>query len=242
MKIGIAQIQPVAGDINNNIKRHVELINCAINKGVQLVYFPELSITDYEPSLAKTLVASDFKSQFEVFQGLSDNNDIVIGVGAPLPTHLGIQIAMHWFQKAKPQQTYAKQMLHQDELPYFVPGDKQLILEVAGKKIAPAICYESLQTEHAQSAFELSADIYLASVAKSSTGISKAMQHFPTIAKHYKKLVVLANCIGHCDDFLSTGNSSAWGPDGELLAQLDRDNEGLLIVDTNNYHSDIINL
>lgn len=41
----------------------------------------------------------------------------------------------------------------------------------------------------------------------------------------------MSNYVGY-DDFLSNGRSAAWNRDRELVAQLDRQNQGLLIHDT----------
>jgi predicted amidohydrolase len=74
--------------------------------------------------------------------------------------------------------------------------------------------------------------MYIASVAKSAGGIEKASQTLAAIAKKYKAPVLMTNCIGYCDDFESAGGSSVWNNKGVLLKQLDDNNEGILIFDT----------
>ena len=44
--------------------------------------------------------------------------------------------------------------------------------------------------------------------------------------------VLMSNCVGFCDNFLSVGNSSVWTKDGKLVGQLDDKTEGILIFDT----------
>jgi 16S rRNA U516 pseudouridylate synthase RsuA-like enzyme len=44
--------------------------------------------------------------------------------------------------------------------------------------------------------------------------------------------VLMANCVGFCDNFLSVGKCSIWTKEGELVGQLDDKTEGLLIFDT----------
>lgn len=128
---------------------------------------------------------------------------------------------------------YSKQQLHDDELPYFINGIKQIILVVAHKKIAPAICYESLQPGHSENAYQLGAEIYIASVAKSQKGVDKAYAHYPAIAKKYTMPVLMSNCIGFCDNFQSMGKSAVWTKNGNLSAQLDDKSEGIIVFDTN---------
>lgn len=167
MKIGIAQTKSVKGDINENIAQHKKWITLAIDHQVNSIFFPELSLTGYEPTLAKALAANVADKAFDDFQEISTANNITIAVGMPTNTTAGIHISMLIFQPNGVRQTYSKQQLHADELPYFIAGHKQLILTVAHCKIAPAICFESLQTNHASQAAKLGAAYYVASVAKS---------------------------------------------------------------------------
>ncbi len=89
-------------------------------------------------------------------------------------------------------------------------------MTVDNKKIVPAICYESLQTEHSENAKEIGAEIYVASVAKSQNGINKAMTHYPAVAKKFSMPVLMANCVGFCDNFESVGQSSVLTKQGNL--------------------------
>ena len=52
MKICAAQTRPVKGNIQQNIENHKKLINLAVVNGADIIIFPELSITGYEPELA----------------------------------------------------------------------------------------------------------------------------------------------------------------------------------------------
>lgn len=55
MKICVAHTRPVAGDIQSNIESHKKLLDLAIAHAAGMVIFPELSLTGYEPKLAKEL-------------------------------------------------------------------------------------------------------------------------------------------------------------------------------------------
>jgi len=232
MKICIAQIKPIKGDIAVNITKHKKLIELASSLKANSIFFPELSLTGYEPELAKELATSQDDERLEDFQKISDANTITIGLGIPTKSNTGIRISMIIFQPDKPGLTYSKQQLHADEFPYFENGLQQIILTVENKRIAPAICYESLQHDHADKAGKLGAEIYLASVAKSQNGIDKAMVHYPEVARKYSVPVLMSNCVGFCDNFMSVGFSSVWTNQGQLAGQLDHENEGLLIFDS----------
>ena len=203
----------------------------AVSEKADLIVFPELSLTGYEPGLCKKLATYPDDSRLDCFQATSNTSDITICLGLPTISNAGIRISMIIFQPNKPRQTYSKQYLHADELPYFSPGNHQAIFTINHHKVAPAICYESLLPEHADNIFQLGAEIYVASVAKSAKGVAKAFAHYPSIAKKNSMMVFMSNCTGPCDDFESVGRSSIWDKSGMLLAQLDETAEGILLFD-----------
>ncbi|MCK4448874.1 MAG: NAD+ synthase, partial [Candidatus Marinimicrobia bacterium] len=49
LRIGMAQINPVLGDLEGNSGKIIGLIKDAAEKGVDLIIFPELAITGYPP-------------------------------------------------------------------------------------------------------------------------------------------------------------------------------------------------
>ncbi len=232
MKICVAQTKSEKGNIRNNIKNHKKWIEIAVSKSADLIVFPELSLTGYEPELAKELATEQNDTGLDGFQEVSDLNKIVIGVGLPTKSESGILISIVIFQPNRPRQTYSKQKLHSDEKPYFIEGCEQHILTIKDKKIALAICYESLQPEHSKNVKEMGAELYIASVAKSQDGIEKAASHFSKIANKYSMPVLMSNCIGCCDNFESVGQSSVWDEYGVLIGKLDGKIEGILIYDT----------
>ncbi|WP_276503497.1 carbon-nitrogen hydrolase family protein [Terrimonas pollutisoli] len=232
MKIAVAQIKPVKGDIASNINDHIKLIDLAVANSAGAIFFPELSITGYEPELAKELSTDKDDERFAIFQNISDEKAITIGVGVPLKAVGGVQIGMLIFQPHRPVQVYSKQYLHADEVPYFVPGHEAVVLTLDNKKIAPAICYELSVPEHPAAAHAAGANVYIASVAKTAAGMEKASETLAAIAEKYSMTVLIANAIGPCDNFLGTGKTSVWNNQGTLKAQLNDNSEGILILDT----------
>lgn len=231
MKICVAQIQSIKGAVATNIQHHLEFVKQAIQLGAKAIFFPELSITNYEPSLANELAVNMHDDQFDPFQQQADFGNITIGIGMPTKSQSGTRISMIVFQPNRNRSVYSKQHLHEDELPYFVGGTDQLILDVGETKIAIGICYESLQREHFVEAHLGGMDVYISSVAKPAHGIEKAHQYFPTTANEFKTPILMSNSIGNCDNFLSTGQSTVWDDAGQRLAMMDGDSEGLLLYD-----------
>lgn len=217
--------------METNIQRHIELIQQAIEDQSDLVVFPELSITNYEPQLAKELAIDGESNLLNEFQNLSNESGITICLGMPLKSQEGIHIGMLIFQRERERSFYRKQILHEDEVPFFVPGDSQTFLNIKGKKIAFGICYETLQKDHFVNAHQQGADIYIGSVAKPQSGIDRANAHFPLISREFKTPILMSNSVGPSDNFISAGQSAAWNDQGQLVEQLSPVEEGILTVD-----------
>ena len=232
MKICAAQTRPLKGDIAKNIDAHNKLIKLAVDSGASLICFPELSLTGYEPTLAKELAIRSEDPRLDEFQILSDLNNLSIALGAPVETRRGIALGMIIFVPGQKRQVYSKQYLHEDEYPFFVNGLHPLVLTLGSKKIAPAICFEISVPQHATYAHEAGADFYMASVAKSATGVEKALDQLSCIARDYSMQVLIANSTGPADDMICGGRTSAFRRDGSIAGQLDDQDEGILVMDT----------
>ena len=232
MKICVAQVQSVTGDILQNIRNHTEYINLAVSLGTDAIFFPELSLTGYMPALAKKLAITLDDKRLNVFQKISDTSRIIIGAGAPTQHQDGICISMIIFQPDQPRRLYSKQYLHKDEEPYFVSGNKSPLLRIGDQKIAIAICYEISVPAHCKTAYSNGAHIYIASVAKTRSGIDKALDRLNQISNKYSMTVLMANSVGKADGEDGSGKSSVWNDRGALIAQLNDSNEGLLILET----------
>lgn len=233
MKICVAQTRPIKGDIQSNIDNHKKLIDLAISSGANMVVFPELSITGYEPQLANELATHKEDNRFDDFQKISDTKQITIGVGVPIKTPTGIYISLAIFQPQKAKQLYSKQYLHSDEEPFFVSGSNTTSLINIETNIALAICYELSVPQHSEDAYKSGAEVYVASVVKSVGGVEKAIQNLADIAKKYAMTVLMANCIGECDGYECGGKTSIWNNKGILVGQLNDTHEGILMIDMN---------
>lgn len=232
MKLCAVQLASLKGDLPGNLQRHLVCIEQAAALGAELVVFPELSLTGYEPSVARLAALPVTSARLDPLQAACDRLGITVAVGLPLPTPDGIRIGMPIFCPEAPRQVYAKQRLHDDELPCFTPGHQALLLEVGEHRVAPAICYESMFLAHAAVARERGADLYLVSVAKTAKGIREGYAHYPEVARELGMPVLMANCVGPADTFIGAGGSAAWDSQGHLLASLDDHSEGLIVLDT----------
>ena len=233
MKICAAQTIPIKGDILSNIENHKKLIEIAISNQADIIVFPELSLTGYEPELADVLAVSEIEDKrLNEFQSISNNNQIIIGVGMPTKLEKGICISMIIFQPNKIRQIYSKQYLHPGEEKYFVSGQNILPIEHKNKKIAFAICYETSIFEHSELASKNGADIYFASVLNSVNGVDKDLKRISEIAKKYSMVSLMSNFTGKSGEYDCAGKTSIWNKQGILIGQLNEKEEGIIIIDT----------
>ncbi|WP_430899673.1 MULTISPECIES: carbon-nitrogen hydrolase family protein [unclassified Paraflavitalea] len=224
MKITLAQTQSKKGNIDTNIEHHIHCIEYA--EGSDLIIFPELSITNYEPELAKELAFEIDDPRLTIFQNLAIKQHQIIGISLPIKTKSKPRIGLLFFHPTKPKQLYEKQYLHADEVPFFDPGTQQVYLNEA-LNIAPAICYEVSVEAHAKAAFQHPTDIYFASVAKTQTGVQNAHAQLREISEQHSCVAMMVNAVGPADNFINAGQSGIW-------------NNGSKIIDANQYFEQLI--
>ena len=230
MKVCVAQTKPVKGDIQANIHIHNQFIQRAITKKADLIVFSELSLTSYEPKLAKQLAITPYDVRLKGFQKSSDQHGIIIGIGAPTITVKGTCISLILFRPYNHPLVYSKQYLHPDEVPYFVPGDGWDGVMENG--IAFAICYELSIPKHAETAKQNGAKIYVVSAAKTTKGVKGSIEHLQNRSKKHAMVSMVCNCIGFMDDVQCAGGSFILNTKGEVIESLNHSDEGLLLYDT----------
>lgn len=138
--IAAAQTCVVKGDIEANVRAHCEFILRAASYGADLVVFPELSLTGFEPGLAATLKVTARDERLEPLRKLARRLDVTIVAGAPVDCsqekpNIGALI----FSVFAPV-VYAKRFLHFDEEAIFWAGDLGCVVDVKGVNVALAIC------------------------------------------------------------------------------------------------------
>ncbi|MDQ0783326.1 carbon-nitrogen hydrolase family protein [Chryseobacterium sp. W4I1] len=232
MKIAAAQIKPIKGDILKNIEIHNVLIEAAISNNVDLIIFPELSITGYEPELANQLSIDYEDPILNIFQKTADENNISIIVGMPTKADNQLFISSIIFQPERRRKVYSKRNLFPTETAVFSKGDHYCQLEIVQNKISLAICYDLSDPAHSQEAYQAGSNIYTASVLNSVNGIDDDLVKLSTIAQKYHMHVLMANFSGESGGYECAGKSSIWNTNGSLLGQLNDQDEGILVLNT----------
>jgi predicted amidohydrolase len=206
-----------------------------VSHGADAIFFPELSLTGYEPTLAHDLAMEAGDRRLEPFQEGSDRHQILIGAGIPERCEGGICIGMILFQPGRTREVYTKKYLHPDEEEFFVIGQGHPGLLNTVPVIALAICYELSVPEHPANAARRGAGIYVASVAKTTPGVVQAGEILSWIARTYSMTVLMSNCIGLADGTECTGGSAIWDSRGRLLGELSDSEEGLIMIHTDTH-------
>jgi predicted amidohydrolase len=232
MKICGAQTKPVRGNIDANIERHLLFIDRAQSSGADLIIFSELSLTGYEPTLARKLATRADDERFELFQKSSDERRVSVGVGIPTINGDRVFISMILFQPNKPPLVYSKKYLHPDEDPFFVSGANFPSITINDTSIGLAICYELSIPEHVSAARKSGAEVYVASVAKFAKGVENALKTLSDLSIQHSMPAVMVNAVGPADNGTCTGNSSVWNNKGQLVGQLGSSSEGIIVYNT----------
>lgn len=234
MKIAIAQISVTKGDTDKNIKKHIRFASKASDMKADIVFFPELSITGYEPDLAKELSISTSDTDiFNSLQLLSNQRNISICVGIPTQKADDLFVSMAIIAPQNDIVFYSKQYLYPSEVGVFTPAFNHFVMPFANNVvIAPAICYELSITEHHEIAKQLKANHYVATVMNSVNGVDADLNCLSAVAKNYNMTTFMSNYVGVSGGYNCAGKSSVFDFTGELIAQLDGKSEGLIIYDT----------
>ncbi len=230
MKLAVAQIRPGVGMLEHNIDRHIALVNLGVQHLANLIIFPELSLTGYEPSLATQMALSRNDSRLARFQHICDSSNVSVGVGLPLLTNGLPRISTLLFRPGTTPLLYSKRYLHIDEEPFFDCGEDTGSTIYHDPKVALAICYELSIPEHCERAFDSGATVYIASAAKTQRGVEEASQRLSSVAKTYSSIVMLSNCVGMLEGEEYAGHTSVWGRCGTLLDRLDAVSDGVIVV------------
>lgn len=232
MRIAIAQIEAIKGNIEKNLENHLKWIKKAIQNKADMIIFPELSVTGYEPDLAESLATNQDDTRLDGIQSLSDKNGITIGVGLPTKDESETFVSMIIFQPHKERITYSKQYLYPPEERIFKAGKNPLVLNFETEVVSPAICYETSNKAHCEFAKRNNATIYIASVLSSINGIDSELKKLSDIARNNNLVTFMANYVGKSGGYECAGKSSVWNEKGELIGQLGDKEEGLIIFDT----------
>jgi predicted amidohydrolase len=236
MILASAQTKVKQGNIESNLIDHYNLIDLASQKQVDLIVFPEMSITGYERENALDLAFTENDSRLGVLRQLSAEKQMTLIVGAPILINNSLYIGAFIIKPDYSISIYTKQYLHTGEDKFFKSSfDYNPKITIGNEQIALAICADIDNPPHAENANKAGTTIYLASIFFTSGGIPNACKILSGYAKQYGMNVLMSNYCGQSWGLDSGGQSGFWDKSGNLIASLnDTDPELLVMENVNN--------
>ncbi|MEO8439824.1 MAG: NAD+ synthase [Spartobacteria bacterium] len=251
MRIGIAQINPIVGDLRGNFEKILSAYDRLAAEGAELILAPELATTGYPP---QDLV---FKSRF-VPQNLEaiDRLHACIGATPLLVGYVDLNEgrgkpfynAAALLERGQPIRKSFKTLLPTydvfDEDRYFEPGRGGEIFRIAGRQVGVTICEDIwtqnylpralYDTELVRGLVGKGAEI-IVNISASPFGLHKLgvrREMVATLARTYHCPIVYCNVVGGNDELVFDGSSIAFNRAGESIAQLPSFETAEAIVET----------
>jgi predicted amidohydrolase len=235
MIVAAAQISIQRDNVSANLQTHLKLIEIAAANGVQLLVFPELSLTGYAIDNAPSLAFEPEDERLIPLKKKAVDFNMIVVAGAPIRIEKELYIGAFIFLPHGQVKIYTKQHLHGDEGTVF--SSNVLYnprVEWEGEKISFAICADITHPSHPASASKENATIYTAGICYTPNGIEEAHMQLSSYAREFNIQVVMANYVGPVHQYNTAGRSAIWDPTGKLIAHADGETAGLLRVDTKN--------
>ncbi|HUT16247.1 MAG TPA: nitrilase-related carbon-nitrogen hydrolase [Anaerolineae bacterium] len=243
LRVGLAQIAPVLGDVPGNLRKHLDMIEEAKKQNVQLLCFPELSLTGY---LLKDLVpdvammASETDPIMAELISASQSMDLLIGFVEEDLRHR-YYISAAYLSHRRIVRVHRKVYLTTygmfEEGRYWAPGDRFCAFDTEFARVGILICEDFWHMSSAYTLWLDGADALLLISASPGRGLSPETrlgssrsvelvnQMYATFLTNF---VLHCNRVGFEDGLNFWGGSTVFGPEGNLEAQAPYFEETLL--------------
>jgi NAD+ synthase (glutamine-hydrolysing) len=240
VKVIMAQVDPLVGDIQGNAKLIVTTAQQAKSEhDADIVVFPEMTLTGYPPEdllLRPGLYQQVNHALTEICQSL-ENSGVVVVMGYPMQDELGDRFNMAtWIEDGVIQASYIKQYLPNygvfDEQRYFSPGNQPCVVEYRGIRFGLLICEDIWKFTPADQAVKAGADILL-TLNASPFSDEKHADRIKVIQRRVdevKRPILYVNQVGGQDDLVFDGGSFAVCADGQVMVQAPEFKSGLVPV------------
>ena len=237
MRIALAQLNVVVGDLEGNVERIGTAIAEARRAGADLVVLPELAVTGYPPEdllLRPGFVRAAREAVDEVARAC---DGIVALVGGPAFDR-DLANAAFVCSEGAVRGVYRKHFLPNygvfDEHRYFAPGRELLLLELGDVTVGPTICEDVWQPGPPATDLALAGATLLVNLSASPYHGGKAEDReemLVTRARDNAAYVAFCNLVGGQDELVFDGHSVVLDDEGEVVARAPGFEEALLIVD-----------
>jgi predicted amidohydrolase len=229
--VAAAQSASAPGDVSENLARHLRFGSVAAEHGVNLLVFPELSLTGYELALARSNTVDPRDSRLDSLRRLAVEARMTVVVGAPVMNDKSdLHIGALALRPDGSVFTYTKTYLGQGEEEVFTPGPGGTTVAVEGATVAFAICADTTHPQHPASAAARGADVYAAGVLITEDAYARDAALLRQYSLQHKMTVLMANYAATTGGWVSAGKSAIWSEYGELVAACEGTEEALVIA------------
>ncbi len=237
MRLALAQINSVVGDIDGNAARISDWVERARTEEADLVLFPELAVTGYPAEdllLRPGFVRAARKAVDEIARRA---RGVTVLVGAP---HLDADLFNGCFVLAhgEVRSVYRKRYLPNygvfDEDRYFAPGSDLMLLRFGDILVGPTVCEDLWQPGPPATDLALAGAQLIANISASPFHVGKDREREEMLqvrARDNTCFVALCNAVGGQDELIFDGHSVLIDDDGQVLARAAGFEEELLVVD-----------
>lgn len=232
LTVAAAQSLSIAGDLAANIAAHLRFMTVAAEHGVELLVFPELSLTGYEGQLAADMAIDPQDAVLQPLRERAQELGINAVVGMPIRLKEGSQalIGALTLGGDGSLEVYSKQHLHTGEERFFAPGSGGSFLRVGSDSVALAVCADFSHASHAATAAGHGANLYAAGVLIGESGYEADSALLQGYAEKHSMVVLMANHAGLTGGWQSAGRSAIWSESGSLVVAAPGPGELLVIA------------
>ncbi len=235
LTIAAAQATSIGGDIAANVAEHARWVAAAGDLGVQLLVFPELSLTGYEPAIARARTVATDDARLDPLRNLAVKLRMAIVAGAPMASGNGrCRLSALAFLADGSVSIYSKQHLHPGEEVFFEPGGGGDLLGVGGETVALAICADASHPKHAANAASRGASVYAAGVLITEKGYAPDAGLFERYATEYGLTCMMANYAAPSGGWYPAGKSAIWRAGGQRVAAAEGTERALIVATREN--------
>jgi NAD+ synthase (glutamine-hydrolysing) len=237
MRLALAQINSVVGDVDGNAAKVVEWIEQARDANADLALFPELVVTGY-PAEDLLLRPGFVRAARRAIDGIAKaTHGITVLVGSP---HLDADLYNACFVLAhgEVRSVYRKRYLPNygvfDEDRYFAAGRDLILLRFGDVIVGPTICEDVWQPGPPATDLALAGAQLVANISASPFHIGKDREREEMLkvrASDNSCFVALCNAVGGQDELIFDGHSVVLDDEGAVLARAAGFEEELLVVD-----------
>lgn len=259
MKVALAQINPLVGDVRGNGRKIVEFSRDAHRRGADLVVFPELSVTGYPPcDLLENASFLDAVEQAIIWISEAIPQGIGVLVGAPVrnPSSVGKRLfnAALLLEDGSTVAEVHKSLLPTydvyDEYRYFEPAAVRRCVDWRGARLGIHICEDMWNSDAAADPRMYGVDP-LAELAEDGADLFVNLSATPfSIGQHVRRNAVIeaicsrferpflaANQVGANAELIFDGDSRVHLADGRIAQCAPSFEEALLVWKAGDPHA-----